>query len=157
MSLLLLDWRDTYRYALRKDDSIVDLSTGRVMSRFIRNGYICVRLCDSSGNFHNVYLHRIKACALLPNPNNLPCVNHIDGNKQNNSVDNLEWCDYSYNLKHAYRHGLRRAKHILCLETGEEYESVTSAATQTGIKRTALHECLSGRNKTCAKMHWAYC
>src|SRR5687767_4498988 len=51
-------------------------------------------------------VHRLVADAFIPNPNNYPIINHIDGNPQNNYVSNLEWCDYSHNLKHAYSIGL---------------------------------------------------
>lgn len=51
-------------------------------------------------------IHRLVAKAFIPNPKNLPLVNHKDGNKTNNHIDNLEWCDYSYNSKHAYDNGL---------------------------------------------------
>ena len=53
------------------------------------------------------YVHRLVARFYIPNPNDLPCVNHIDGNKQNNNVDNLEWCTYSDNGKHAVKTGLQ--------------------------------------------------
>lgn len=51
-------------------------------------------------------VHRLVAITFLPNPNNLPCVNHIDENTLNNAVDNLEWCSFSYNLR--YSHQRRR-------------------------------------------------
>jgi hypothetical protein len=62
------------------------------------------------GKVKKVLLHRLLAEAFIPNPDNLPCVNHKDGNKLNNSLDNLEWCSYSDNLKHAYAKGLRGKK-----------------------------------------------
>lgn len=69
------------------------------------NGYefVCLR---KNGKNHNCLKHRLIAQAFIPNPNNLPCVNHKDGNKQNNSIENLEWCTQSYNLNHAVEIGL---------------------------------------------------
>lgn len=64
-------------------------------------------------------VHRLVATAFIPNPLNLPCVNHKDGNKQNNHVNNLEWCTISDNLFHAYRTGLK--KHV----TGELHGNAT--------------------------------
>lgn len=56
-------------------------------------------------------LHRVVAKTWVSNPENLPEVNHIDGNKKNNSADNLEWCTRSYNVRHAYANGLQTYKH----------------------------------------------
>lgn len=54
------------------------------------------------------HIHRLVAETFIPNPDNLPCVNHIDGNQLNNTVTNLEWCDYSYNAIHAIKIGLNK-------------------------------------------------
>ena len=71
-----------------------------------KNGYKRIHVSDNGESF-KFLVHRLVACAFIPNPDNLPCVNHKDGNKQNNCVDNLEWCTYSYNQKHAFKTGLR--------------------------------------------------
>lgn len=72
-------------------------------------GYPQVTLCK---NGHRKYLriHRIVAKSFIPNPNNYPCVNHIDGNKRNNCISNLEWCNHSYNTIHALNTGLINAE-----------------------------------------------
>lgn len=63
-------------------------------------GYLLVHL-TINGKRSNQLIHRLVAKAFIPNPDNLPQVNHIDGNKSNNRVNNLEWCTDSYNQNHA--------------------------------------------------------
>ena len=70
-----------------------------------KNGYVYVYLTKNNKS-KNIRLHKIVADAFIPNPNNLPQINHKDGNKQNNCFENLEWCSCSYNIKDMYRrHG----------------------------------------------------
>lgn len=97
-------------YTIRED--------GQVFSRFGRlvkhqpsnSGYIRVELWRS-GVGKKYLLHRLLAEAFIQNPENKPQVNHIDGNKTNNSLSNLEWVTQSENQKHAYRIGLQKGYH----------------------------------------------
>ena len=73
-----------------------------------KNGYKRIHV-SHEGKSYKFLVHRLVAAAFIPNPDNLPCVNHKDGNKQNNSVSNLEWVTYSENQKHAYETGLKSA------------------------------------------------
>ena len=89
-----------------------------------RNEYLCVSLYKN--NKKNVYsIHRLVAQAFLPNPDNLPVVNHKDENKLNNNVENLEWCNYGYNINYGTRNeraNIKRKKHrkkIICVESNE--------------------------------------
>lgn len=83
--------------------------TERILKGYIATNihYMVVDLSKGDNKAKQYSIHRLVAQAFIPNPKNKPCVNHIDGNKLNNSVDNLEWCSYSENLTHAYRTGLR--------------------------------------------------
>lgn len=71
-------------------------------------GYHMVTMYNSTEQ-RTRYVHRLVAAAYLPNPDNLPQVNHIDGNKSNNSITNLEWCTIQHNNQHALATGLRVA------------------------------------------------
>lgn len=72
-------------------------------SKSIFNGYISLYIYNKT-----YYLHRLVAQAFIPNPQFKPCINHLDGNKLNNNVNNLEWVTYSENNKHAYDKGLKK-------------------------------------------------
>lgn len=71
-----------------------------------KKGYLKLNIWQH-GRRKGVFVHRLVAQAFIPNPDDLPQVNHIDGDKTNNNISNLEWCDDSYNLAHAHRLGLR--------------------------------------------------
>ena len=80
-------------------------------------GY-CIVNFSQNGTRKNYRVHRLVAEYFIDNINSLKEVNHIDGNKQNNNVSNLEWCTRQENLKHAHKIGLRKAK------SGEEHNAV---------------------------------
>lgn len=69
--------------------------------------YLQTRLYDENLNAKTVKVHRIVAQTFIPNPDNKPQINHIDGNKLNNCADNLEWCTNNENMKHSWDIGLR--------------------------------------------------
>lgn len=75
----------------------------------LRNGYIGVRLALNCKRF-NLLVHRLVCEAFIENINHKPMVNHIDGNKTNNKVSNLEWCTAVENAQHALKTGLRKLK-----------------------------------------------
>lgn len=100
-------------------------------------------------------LHRIIAKTFLENPDNLPCVNHIDGDKTNNTIDNLEWCTYKDNNLHAYKIGLKKGsnkKPVICEQTGEVFDSIREAANKFCLNYGSLKSHLQGRSKTIKKL-----
>ena len=73
-----------------------------------KQGYLCVRMIrDIDGKSVCEYVHRLVAKTFIPNPNDFPYINHKDGNKHNNNVNNLEWCTESDNNYHAYKNDLK--------------------------------------------------
>lgn len=83
----------------------------RIFKKYLNNrGYEELKLYKGNREFKNVQLHRLVAQAFIPNPNNYPQINHIDGNPENSRVENLEWCTNSMNTKHAYDTGLKDPK-----------------------------------------------
>lgn len=92
------------KYIIREDGTVYSVRSKKVLTPVKHNqGYLCVSL----GANNKRLLHRLIAETLIPNPDNKPCVNHIDGNKHNNATANLEWCTYTENHLHAFRIGLR--------------------------------------------------
>lgn len=117
-------------------------SQGRILKQDTKdNGYIQVSL-NKDGVQSKKHVHRLVATAFIPNPHNKSEVNHIDGNKENNNADNLEWCTREYNMRHAYRNGLTNAdihkKSVILYKKYGEYKSVTEAARALNVSEFAL-------------------
>lgn len=82
--------------------------TGRKLTPSVgSDGYMQVQYRDDNHKAHHNRVHVILAHCFIPNPNNYKYVNHIDSNKLNNNLDNLEWCTNSYNVKHGWDSGNR--------------------------------------------------
>lgn len=97
-------WKRFYQtYSISNFGRVKNDKTNLILKTWLDDkGYEVIRL-----NSQYFKIHRVVAQAFIPNPNNLSQVNHIDGNKTNNIVDNLEWCSQSYNIRHADTCGLR--------------------------------------------------
>ena len=97
------------------------------------------------------YVHRLVAETWLdnPNPDYYTQVNHINGDKTDNRVENLEWVSRSQNVRHAYRTGLKKGyakgTQIRIVETGETFESQSECARRIGCSQGDISNCLTGR------------
>lgn len=90
-------------------NGVVKNRFGRTIKSFKKKtGYVSIGL-NRNGNYYSFLLHRLIAAAFIPNPDNKPCVNHINGIKSDNRIENLEWVTKSENDLHAYKIGLRKA------------------------------------------------
>lgn len=96
------------KYSITKDGDIYSSCVNRFLKPASVMGYKFHNLTDDSGNLKNKTVHRLVAQMYLPNPDNLPQVNHIDGDKWNSRLSNLEWATPSQNTQHANDTGLRK-------------------------------------------------
>lgn len=139
-----------------------------------RDGYSMVFLYGH-GVTKNCSVHRLVASAFIPNPEHKKTVNHIDGNKQNNNVSDLEWATYSEQQKHAYSHDLRksyltqddringarissqlRKKKIFVRETGDIYSSLTECAHAMNLAKSGISRCCNGVSETYRGYHFSF-
>lgn len=107
------------------------------------------------GKFYYFSLHRIVATAFLPNPNNLPCINHIDNNPKNNKPENLEWCTWRHNTRQAYRqerltkvgekNHMAKLKEKQVLEIFNSKEPTKSLIKKYKVKQQTINDIKSGR------------
>lgn len=156
------------------------LSKERILNQSICKGYCLVGLCKE-GKRKMYQVHRIVATTFLPNPENLPQVNHKDENPQNNMVSNLEFCDAKYNANYATRNeklSIANKGKVLSQETKNKlskaqskpilqfnregtkiigkYNSATQASNELNINQDNITKCCRGKLKVVGGYRWMY-
>lgn len=139
-----------------------------LMPELTHDGYVRVTL-SKYGVQRHIMVHRLVALAFIPNPTNLPQVNHKDENPQNNTVDNLEWCTGKQNCNYgAHRERIKQRlsiKHHLAKpvarldEKGnliEIFKSTREAAMALGVRSENISRCCMGKYKRVCGSRWKY-
>lgn len=144
-------------YRVTKEGKVYGVS-GTLLKPYITpQGYATVTV-KVRGKRVKKTVHRLVAERYLDNTHNLPCINHKDGNKLNNAAENLEWCSYSDNMKHAFASGIRKptgTKRVWC-SNDMIYCSVAEASRKTGINKASIAQCCRGLIKTAGGLKWGY-
>lgn len=158
----IIGYEDLYQVSnLGNVKSLYHRGTGK--ERFLshqlkKSGYLRVKLCkDGKRKFYNI--HRLVATSFIPNPNNYPCVNHKNENKQDNRVENLEFCTVRYNNTYNNRHlkaAEKKSIPVYCIELNQVFKSTVDASRITGINKGNINSCLKGRYKSAGGYHWQY-
>lgn len=120
------------------------------------SGYLYVPL-SINGKHKNCLIHRLVLETFKPDAEGKKQVNHKDGNKLNNCLDNLEWCTAKENICHKYEvlnYKAHNRRKVMCIETGAMFESVSDAEKSTG--KTGINHHLNGNRKVFDKHHWKY-
>ena len=151
------------RYLVSDSGQVWSLRGGRALKPTIdKYGYEKVALYDGRKGNHRT-VHRLVAQAFIPNPNNLPTVNHINEDKTDNRVNNLEWASIADNDNHGTRNErMANTKCKLPVEqilpdgTTIEYKGVKDAHRKTGINRCCIALCCKNIRKTAGGYEWRY-
>lgn len=159
------EWRSVTgfpRYEVSDDGDVMNRETGKVLKPIHQStGYSTVTLTEGKRR-QSIGIHRIVANEFIPNPESKPMVNHLDGDKSNNRLENLEWCTCSENMKHAYRIGLQkpnpgqieqslarsvavRSRPVRNVETGAEYRSIAECAKAENLRHTSVSFHVTGK------------
>lgn len=126
----------------------------------INGGYRLVMLTNSHTR-KGFLVHRLVAESFIENPNCLPQVNHIDGNKENNTVSNLEWCTAKENMLHSVKNRLRSDLKPVVMLTKDgrvvrKFNGVREAARETGIERTNIRFCCNNKHRSAGGYLWRW-
>lgn len=147
---MITELKDFPDYGVTEDGRVWSYISNKFLIPGDSGGYKKVIL-RVDGKRKNLYVHRLIAIAFLPNPEGKPQVNHIDGDKHNNNLANLEWNTRTENMRHARATGLNSSKAqmkpIRCIETGQIFESGREAARVLGTYPEGISHVLKGRYK----------
>lgn len=150
-------------YTISDKGEIVNTNTNKKLKGYIRkDGYVIVTL-SKGGKKYKCYLHRLVAETFIPNPDNLPQVNHKDEDKTNNCVSNLEWITPKDNCNCGTRNerqGLGHSKPIEQYDLDgnfiKEWSSATQVERDLGFNHSNISKCCLGRYNTAYNYKWRY-
>jgi hypothetical protein len=164
-------WKDIPGY----DGKYQVSNFGRIKSFNTRNGEVIIKkLNKHKGGYLQVdlwknskakvkFVHRLVAEAFIPNPDNLPCVNHKDEDKTNNCATNLEWCSYTFNNNYGTRNkrlAKTKGKTVLQYDLDgnlvKEWVSVMEVKRQTGWSQGNISCCCVGKQRSAYGYKWKY-
>ena len=144
-------------YAIDKHGHVLSLLTDQYVTPSVdSNGYLKVTLMKD-GVRHTARVHRLVAEHFIPNDDPAKTViNHIDGDKTNPDYTNLEWCTQQENAQHAHSTGLqtKTSDKVVVRGDGRVYPSLTKAAEDNNVSKSAISKVINGTRKTAGGWTW---
>ena len=147
------------RYEVTEDGEIFNEDGRKLKPELTRNGYLRVSLSNDSVNHKRMLVHRLVANAFIPNPGNLPQVDHINEIKTDNRVNNLRWSTPFDNLKHSGvidKASIAKFTKVRCVTTCKVYMPIKDAAEELGLYHSNIVACCNNRRSTCGGLQWEY-
>lgn len=142
-------------------------ANGLILSSANNGKGYCIVSLYRNGKQKTHRIHRLVAIAFIPNPNNLPEVNHKDEKKENNEVSNLEWCTHDYNCNYGTKNerqsrttilngskkGVKHpmARKIICITTWDIYNYISQITKSYNIPQPEITQCCQGKRKSAGK------
>lgn len=155
--------RDNPNYSVSSNGRVRNNRNGKILkNRKGSNGYLRVFIKDINYNKQkDKQIHRLVVDSFFDGNHEGLDVNHIDGNKQNNFIGNLELCTRSENITHAYRTGLHKrpntpSKAIRIIETGEVFDGIRECARYLNCSHGNISQCLNGKQSTVKGFHFEF-
>ena len=147
-------------YEVSNLGKVRNIKSGIMLKPYLNHGYLMLCLYGYNKR-KNLLLHRIIATAFIDNPGKKPQINHIDENKLNNDLSNLEWCTERENAIHGTRTkrvAEKLSKKVIQLDLNDNilnvFKSMRQAERETGIDATSISACCNGKRKSAGRFKW---
>lgn len=153
------------KYEVSNNGNVRNSKTGRVLSQQTdKCGYRVVCLCENNKR-HMIKVHRLVAQAFIPNDDNKPQIDHIDGNKENNVSTNLRWATPKENINNPITRPRHLAKikppvqkriAVVCVDTNKVYGGLREAERDTNVPHSSIAACCKGKWESAGGYRWRF-